>query len=318
MEGGEFLLDVGPVVAGFREILLGILLLRLGLLGLKFGLVGANFGGVELLVEGLDLLVEAFVLRAQLVDLGFHVVEGLVELLLGVDVFLERLDPVLLRLQIGAEAFQGGGIAGRALGEFSVGGVEVFFQLLVLGGERIEFALERVDFGHFGFEAGDAALEIVDFDGAVGGGIAFGRGRGGDGRRRGFGHRLGFRFRQFGQFFGLSAAPAAFDVGDLVVAIGLAVLDHARFPAGEILGELLVVVARDLVLGKGLVQATGIEALVGLDEVHVRLGLNLGGIGQGGPGGAGGEPAGQGEEDRGDSIHVRGVSGLEVTSARRR
>ena len=204
--------------------------------------------------------------------------------------------------------------------ELLLGFVEIPAQLVVLARDGFDFALEHVDFAHFGFETGDAALEIVDFDGALGdgGGLRSEWLRDRRSGRRGhwFGCRLG---RQFGQLFGLAAGQAPFDVGDLVVAIGLAILDDSRLPTREVLGELLVVVARGLVLGKGLVQPTGIEALVGLDEVHVRLGLNLGGIGQGRPDRAGGEPAGQGEEEGGDSIHSKGVLGCgAVTSARRR
>ena len=86
---------------------------------------------------------------------------------------------------------------------------------------------------------------------------------------------------------------------------GLAVLDDARLPAGKILGELLIIVTRDLVLGEGVVEAAGVEAFLSQLQVDVGLGLDLAGIGEGGRGwlrGRHGERAGEGQHEGGDRL----------------
>lgn len=147
---------------------------------LFFGLVRALFGVIKFLIKGCDFLLEALIPDGQFANLGFQFADSLFALPGHLSIRLQSSDLFVFSRQFGAQLCEGGLILAGGGIEPLVGGYEFLLQAGMSSGEGLPFLLEGIEFSQFGFQAGNAAFEIVDFDRGLGGARA-GRlgGRGG-------------------------------------------------------------------------------------------------------------------------------------------
>ena len=242
-------------------------------------MIYSNLGIVQFQIEIFNFLVEALGHGTQFANLGLHIIESLIKLTLGLQIALKSLKLFILGGQFSAQRLNSFLVAAGALGYLTAGLFKLLIQGLICRGEPIHFLLESIVFGQFSLEAVNATLEVIDLDRSLAGdrGTREWCRRHNRRSRRWPGRGAGFKWWQ-GSANRLGQLTV--DVRDLVVAIGLAVLNDARLESGKVARKALIIFLSLNIERERLIEASGIEALVALDQADIGLIHDLAGIRQ--------------------------------------